>query len=50
MDRLDIQPAVTAQPPVPRSVSTRRGSRVGAIRTNVKRSWQLYAMLFLPLL
>lgn len=50
MDRLDIQPAVTAQPPVPRSVSTPRAGRVAAMRINVRRSWQLYTMLFLPLL
>ncbi len=50
MDRLDIQPAVSAQPPVPRSISARKVGRVEAMRINVRRSWQLYAMLFLPLL
>ncbi|MBA3380155.1 MAG: ABC transporter permease subunit [Chloroflexota bacterium] len=50
MDRLDIQPTATVQPPVPRSISARKVGRVEAMRINLRRSWQLYAMLFLPLL
>lgn len=50
MDRMDVQPAATAQPPVPRSVTARNAGRVESMRVNVRRSWQLYVMLFLPLL
>lgn len=50
MDRMDTQPTVTAQPPIPTSASLRKVSRTEAMRVNVRRSWQLYAMLFLPLL
>jgi multiple sugar transport system permease protein/putative aldouronate transport system permease protein len=50
MEQLDVQPAVTAQPPVPPSIALGRVSRVQAFRAGVQRSWQLYVMLFLPLL
>jgi multiple sugar transport system permease protein/putative aldouronate transport system permease protein len=38
------------KPPVPSSIASRRVGRVQATRNNIKRSWQLYTMLFLPLL
>jgi putative aldouronate transport system permease protein len=50
MDRMDTQPTATAQPPIPMSIAIGTPSRIAAFRAGVKRSWQLYVMLFLPLL
>ncbi len=48
MARLDIQQ--TAQPPVPVTLVKHKTGRMETLRTNVRKSWQLYAMLSLPLL
>jgi multiple sugar transport system permease protein/putative aldouronate transport system permease protein len=49
MDRLDVQQTATAQPPIPATLVKHRTGRVETLRSNVRKSWQLYAMLFLPL-
>ena len=51
MDRLEVQPATNAQPPLPVALSTpRRKSRRTAMANNIRRSWQLYLMLLLPII
>jgi multiple sugar transport system permease protein/putative aldouronate transport system permease protein len=50
MERLDTQPAATAQPPLPiPAVRSRPGALRRAGKT-VQNNWQLYAMLTLPLI
>lgn len=48
MARLDIQQ--TAQPSVPITLVKHKTGRMETLRTNVRKSWQLYAMLSVPLL
>ncbi len=50
MDRLDTHQTATAQPPLPAALVKHRAGRAETFRNNLRKSWQLYAMLFLPLL
>jgi len=50
MEQLDIQQTGTTPAPVPVAATIHQVGRVEAFRSGVKRSWQLYAMLLLPML
>lgn len=50
MDQLDVQPTATAQPPIPVSGLRARPGRMTRFNQTLKHNWQLYAMLFLPML